>query len=218
METLRTLGFPESGTGDREEARLLEECGTCVLRYLQAWQSGNWEREAAFFSEVVNYYDDQNVGRDFIRKVRQQEKSTLAAPQVHHAQPRGVPAAGTWRPGAGHRASPHGGERRGGIPAGSDRGSRFPPAKDGARLAHCRGETAGVGGGLHRFCPPCAFARRFCFSFSLRGRHLSRAWRRCSAWKSEAVDCDRRLGEHLAHQGERFWDKQGALFQKTVES
>ena len=73
METLRTLGFPESEVGDHEVARLLDECGTCVLRYLQAWQSGNWEREAAFFSEVVNYYDDQNVGRDFIRKARQEE-------------------------------------------------------------------------------------------------------------------------------------------------
>jgi len=72
-ETLRALGFPEGGREDREEARVLEECNTCVLRYLQAWQSGNWEREAVFFTEVVNYYDDQNVDRDFIRQVRAKE-------------------------------------------------------------------------------------------------------------------------------------------------
>src|SRR5258707_4374530 len=30
-ETLRALGFPDSATGNREEARLLEECHTCVL-------------------------------------------------------------------------------------------------------------------------------------------------------------------------------------------
>ena len=83
-ETLRALGFPESGADDREEARSLAECSTCVLRYLQAWQSGHWEREAPFFAEVVNYYEDQNVSRDFIRETRAREnrrwphrKSTL---------------------------------------------------------------------------------------------------------------------------------------------
>jgi len=83
-ETLRALGLPGDGLANREEARRLDECSTCVLRYLQAWQSGNWEREAAFFADVVNYYDDQNVNRDFIREVRAREsrrwprrKSTL---------------------------------------------------------------------------------------------------------------------------------------------
>jgi hypothetical protein len=81
--TLRALGFADA-VGDTEEGRLLEECNTCVLRYLQAWQSGRWEREGAFFADVVNYYDDQNVARDFIRQVRAKEivrwphrKSTL---------------------------------------------------------------------------------------------------------------------------------------------
>jgi hypothetical protein len=72
-ETLRSLGLPESGMGNREEARLLEESCTCVLRYLQAWQSGDWERESSFFTEEVNYYDDANVSRDFIQKARAKE-------------------------------------------------------------------------------------------------------------------------------------------------
>jgi len=72
-ETLRALGLPGNGLTNREEARRLEECSTCVLGYLQAWQSGHWEREAAFFTDVVNYYDDDNVDRDFIRDVRARE-------------------------------------------------------------------------------------------------------------------------------------------------
>ncbi|MEI9893799.1 MAG: hypothetical protein WDN28_07825 [Chthoniobacter sp.] len=40
---------------------------------MQAWQSGDWEREAAFFADLVNYYDDQNVSRDFIREARARE-------------------------------------------------------------------------------------------------------------------------------------------------
>lgn len=72
-ETLRALGFAQSVAENSEERRLLEECHTCVLRYLQAWQSGDWEREAIFYAEVVNYYDDQNVNRDFIREARLKE-------------------------------------------------------------------------------------------------------------------------------------------------
>ena len=72
-ETLRALGFPGGELANREEVRRLDECGTCVLRYLQAWQGSDWEREAAFFTNVVNYYDDQNVNRDFIREVRARE-------------------------------------------------------------------------------------------------------------------------------------------------
>jgi hypothetical protein len=72
-ETLRALGFPDAAAGNREEARLLEECHTCVLRYLQAWQSGDWEREKPFYEDVVNYYYDQNVNRDFIREARARE-------------------------------------------------------------------------------------------------------------------------------------------------
>ncbi|MDR3403382.1 MAG: peptidoglycan-binding protein [Chthoniobacter sp.] len=72
-ETLHALGLPGDSRTNREEGRRLDECGNCVLRYLQAWQSGNWEREAAFFADVVNYYDDDNVGRDFIREVRARE-------------------------------------------------------------------------------------------------------------------------------------------------
>jgi hypothetical protein len=72
-ETLRALGFPDTLTKNPEEARLLEECHTCVLRYLQAWQSGDWEREAPFYEDVVNYYYDQNVSRDFIREARARE-------------------------------------------------------------------------------------------------------------------------------------------------
>ncbi len=82
-DTLRALGFPDSA-GDPEQVRLLEECNACVLHYLQAWQSGDWAREGEFFTDAVNYYDDQNVGRDFIRQVRAKEiarwphrKSTL---------------------------------------------------------------------------------------------------------------------------------------------
>ena len=72
-ETLRALGLPDVTGESRGWGQLLDECNTCVLRYLQAWESGQWEREAVFFAEVVNYYDDQNVNRDFIRGVRAKE-------------------------------------------------------------------------------------------------------------------------------------------------
>ena len=72
-ETLRDLGLPELATVNPDEERMLEDCGSCVLHYLQAWQSGEWEREASFFTDIVNYYDDQNVSRDFIRVVRTRE-------------------------------------------------------------------------------------------------------------------------------------------------
>jgi len=68
-DTLRALGLA-SGDGVRGATRVLDECNTCVLHYLQAWESGEWEREAAFFTDVVNYYDDQDVNRDFIRNAR----------------------------------------------------------------------------------------------------------------------------------------------------
>jgi hypothetical protein len=74
-ETLRALGFREGAGEDtnREEARLLEECHNLILRYLQACQSGDWQQEAVFYTDVVNYYYDQNVSRDFIRDVRAKE-------------------------------------------------------------------------------------------------------------------------------------------------
>jgi hypothetical protein len=72
-ETLRALGIAPASPKDEEETRLLDACNLCVLRYLQAWESGLWEKEAACFAEVVNYYDDQNVNRDFIRSVRARE-------------------------------------------------------------------------------------------------------------------------------------------------
>jgi hypothetical protein len=72
-ETVRALGLPAAVRGNREDARVLEECCTRVLRYLQAWQSGNWEREAPYFADEVNYYFDQKVSRDFIREMRARE-------------------------------------------------------------------------------------------------------------------------------------------------
>ena len=72
-QTLRTLGFPDTATRNREEARLLDDCGTFLLRYLQAWQSGDWEQEAPFYDDLVNYYYDGNVSRDFIREARAKE-------------------------------------------------------------------------------------------------------------------------------------------------
>jgi ketosteroid isomerase-like protein len=72
-ETLWALGFPNTARETRGEADLLQECHACVLQYLKAWQSGEWEREAVFYTEVVNYYDDQNVSRDFIRDARAKE-------------------------------------------------------------------------------------------------------------------------------------------------
>ena len=72
-ETLRILGMADSAGPSQVAGRLLDQCNTCVLHYLQAWESGDWEREAAFFTETVNYYDDQNVNRDFIRDVRARE-------------------------------------------------------------------------------------------------------------------------------------------------
>jgi hypothetical protein len=72
-ETLRALGQPRTGHGNREEARVLEECCDFVRRYLQAWQGGVWEREAPFFADEVNYYFDQKVSRDFIQETRSRE-------------------------------------------------------------------------------------------------------------------------------------------------
>jgi hypothetical protein len=72
-ETLRTLGLPGDVATDAAEARTLEECCACVVGYLKAWQKGVWDEEASFFTEVVNYYDDQNVRGDFIREVRARE-------------------------------------------------------------------------------------------------------------------------------------------------
>ncbi len=81
-ETLRALGLP--GGGHPNAAQALEECCTCVLRYGQAWQSGDWAQEAPFFAETVNYYADQVVSRAAIRTFRAEEnrrwpqrKSTL---------------------------------------------------------------------------------------------------------------------------------------------
>jgi hypothetical protein len=65
-ETLRALSLPTSDA-NRDESKLLGECCTCILRYWQARQSDDWEPEAKFYADSVNYYDDQNVGRDFIR-------------------------------------------------------------------------------------------------------------------------------------------------------
>jgi hypothetical protein len=72
-ETLRALGMPTESAPNYELGRLLVECNACVFRYLQAWESGQWEQEAACFTEKVNDYDDQNVSRDFIREVRAKE-------------------------------------------------------------------------------------------------------------------------------------------------
>jgi hypothetical protein len=72
-ETLRALGLPVEGAPNFEAGRLLVECNACVVHYLQAWESGQWEQEATFFTEKVNYYDDQNVTRDFIRDIRARE-------------------------------------------------------------------------------------------------------------------------------------------------
>jgi hypothetical protein len=72
-DTLRALGLPGENAPNFEAGRTLIECNTCVFHYLQAWESGEWEQEASFFTEKVNYYDDQNVSRDFIRDVRARE-------------------------------------------------------------------------------------------------------------------------------------------------
>jgi hypothetical protein len=72
-ETLVALGFPDNPGGHSTEKRTLDECNAFVLRYLQAWQNGSWEQEADFLADVVNYYDDQNVSRDFIRATRVRE-------------------------------------------------------------------------------------------------------------------------------------------------
>ncbi len=72
-ETLRALGFGGTSEAPSAELRQIEECNSFVLRYLRAWEKGEWGEEAAFFTEVVNYYDDQNVSRDFIRDTRARE-------------------------------------------------------------------------------------------------------------------------------------------------
>jgi hypothetical protein len=72
-ETLRALGFAGGSVPEAGESKLLEGCQNCVLGYLRAWESGEWEREAPFFADVVNYYNDHNVSREFIHAVRLKE-------------------------------------------------------------------------------------------------------------------------------------------------
>ena len=67
-EFIRHEGIRHQPRGAVSDARLLAECTSLVVDYLKAWQSGVWDREASFFSDTVNYYDDQNVSRDFIRE------------------------------------------------------------------------------------------------------------------------------------------------------
>lgn len=69
-ETLRALSLP-AGKGGSDETRTLQECCDFVHRYLQARESGNWDREGPLFAGTVNYYSDGVVDRAFIRKARE---------------------------------------------------------------------------------------------------------------------------------------------------
>ncbi len=72
-ETLRALGLPVEERTNREEARLLDECCNCVLRYLQARQGNDWARTAPFYAEVVDYYFEEGVKREALREKHAQE-------------------------------------------------------------------------------------------------------------------------------------------------
>jgi ketosteroid isomerase-like protein len=72
-ETLRALGLPVAEHANRDEARLLDECCTWVLRYFQARQSNDWERTAPFYADEVDYYFERGVKRTALREVLAQE-------------------------------------------------------------------------------------------------------------------------------------------------
>ena len=69
-DTLRALGLRAAGA-ENDEARVLGECCDFVRRYVQARESGDWEREGPLFAVTVNHYKDGVVDRAFIRKARE---------------------------------------------------------------------------------------------------------------------------------------------------
>lgn len=71
-DTLKALGLPFV-VGDRETTQRLTDCCTCVQEYYRAWESGDWKKEEPHFAGKVYYFDDREVTRDFIRKVREEE-------------------------------------------------------------------------------------------------------------------------------------------------
>ena len=73
-ETLRALGLPVIAT-DREAAITLGQCCSFVQRYYQAWEGGDWKSEGAFFADNVFYYDDREVSRDALGKIRAKENA-----------------------------------------------------------------------------------------------------------------------------------------------
>jgi peptidoglycan hydrolase-like protein with peptidoglycan-binding domain len=70
VDTLRALGL-HAADGAKDETKVLQECCDFVLRYVQARESGSWEREGPLFATTVNYYNDGVVTRDFIRNTRE---------------------------------------------------------------------------------------------------------------------------------------------------
>ena len=69
------LGFPEEMAHRSGQAQLIQECCECIRGYFRAWESGDWEKEAPLFASVVNYYDDGDVDRAFIRETRRKENA-----------------------------------------------------------------------------------------------------------------------------------------------
>jgi hypothetical protein len=65
--TIRALGLQPAERALRGDAAVLDTCANLVLHYLQARQSGDWNREAAFYEEQVDYLEDGLVDREFIR-------------------------------------------------------------------------------------------------------------------------------------------------------
>ena len=73
-ETLRALGLPVIAA-DPEAATTLGQCCSFVQRYYQAWEGGDWKSEGAFFAANVHYYDDHEISRDALQKIRQKENA-----------------------------------------------------------------------------------------------------------------------------------------------
>ena len=69
-DTIRALGLPlPQGSENAEERRALEASCACVLQYLQARESGEWERLVPTLAETVSFYSQNDLKRDALREI-----------------------------------------------------------------------------------------------------------------------------------------------------
>ena len=73
-ETIRALGLPvPKGSENTEERRSLEMSCACVLQYLQARESGEWERLAPTLADMVSFYSEEELKRESLREILEKD-------------------------------------------------------------------------------------------------------------------------------------------------